>query len=480
MALSQPTVLLVKPREDRDQQPLSRRARQALGSYPPLGLAHVAAALRRAAVPVRIVDVELLPRGEEDLAAEVRISRPTVVGIGAVKTLGWADALAASRAVKAAAPETVVVGGGPHFTLFARESLEVGAFDVVAIGDGEETIVELVRRCREPDSWGEVQGLAWLDHGELERSTARPFCADLDSLPFPALDLTELERYRVLTVARPFSVISSSRGCPYRCAFCTQVFDGNTLRLRSARNVAEEFALHVESYGSREIIVWDETFTADRKRVLEFCDLLLSRGVKVRWNIRTRVDTVDREMLSAMHRAGCRSVHMGVESGDPGVLLRMNKGITVERVEEAFREATEVGLETRGYFMLGYPGEGRAELDNTMSLVRRLEMDWVSFSLTLPLPHTRLFDEAEQAGLIDREFWHRFTREGGTSDLPYLDPPETGLEELKRLRAQAYGDFYRRGRFLARRLGALRSVQDVLEALRGLMLLAVVRLEGKS
>jgi radical SAM superfamily enzyme YgiQ (UPF0313 family) len=216
--------------------------------------------------------------------------------------------------------------------------------------------------------------------------------------------------------------------------------------MRSAGSVVDEMELYVRRYRAREIIVFDETFTVDRQRVLDICREIAARGLRFRWNIRTRVDTVDEGMLAALRQAGCRGLHMGVESGSQEILDAMGKGITLAQVRGAFRAARRLGFETRGYFMIAYPGETLETIRRTLALSRELDLDWASFTITIPNPGTAL------CGDLAGDYWRDYVLGRTDAPAPFFTTADYTAAALCRIRERAYRDFYLRPGFLLGKL----------------------------
>ena len=346
-------ILFLKHHEAADQQPLSRKAAEKLGIYPSLALGGLAAWLRENGFPVHLIDLHaenILPEEAED---RVRGYGPQIVALTA-KTLGWPAVVALARMVRRWVPEALVVVGGPHLSIYPRESLTWDCFDLAVIGDGEDTFLDICERVEDGSGWTDVPGTAVrLADGEVVVNPPRPPVDDLDRYPFTAFDLMPMSRYHCLTVLKPFATMVTSRGCPWHCGYCSQVYS-ERLRFRSPEAVVEEMAWLVSRWGVREIVMFDETFTIGKQRMERFAEEVLRRDLKVRFNIRARVDTVDHDVLAALKSAGLRSIHMGVEAGTDRMLKIMNKQTTRADCQRAFRTARKLGIETRGYFIIGY------------------------------------------------------------------------------------------------------------------------------
>ena len=189
-----------------------------------------------------------------------------------------------------------------------------------------------------------VRGLVFKDGGEVINTGAPPLVDDLDSLPFPARDLTPyMKYYSLIAKTQPVTTMITSRGCPYRCLFCDRPHLGKRFRPRTAMNVVDEMEQCV-GMGIREFLIYDDTFTVNRKRVLDICSEIKRRGLGIGWDVRARVDTITPDMLAAMKDAGCDRIHYGVESGSPEIIETLRKGITIEQVRRVFRQTKDAGI----------------------------------------------------------------------------------------------------------------------------------------
>lgn len=432
----------------------STRETNVTGVYPPLGLASIAATLRASGrwEPL-IIDGEAERLSPDGLAS--RIPPGTrVVGVTSM-TLGWFDARDVAQAVRRKLPGVVLVAGGAHPTAFPEATLRSSEFDAAVIGEAESTFPQLLDEVVQGEIPTDLPGCATIDgHGVFHSGPAAQPPPDLDALPDPALDMLPLHTYRSIVVKSPFTTLTASRGCPYRCSFCSQFLSGGRYRHRSAENVVDEMIRHRREFGTREVVLFDETFGADREAALGICRLLSDHGPELRWNARSRMDLLDRELLDAMKAAGCRLIHIGIESASPRILRSMGKGIDPGQAAETVRIARKAGLRVHGYFMIGYPGETRAEIEETLSFSRRLGLDWASYTITIPNPRTALFEEAVSLGLVPGDFWTKYTA-GEIDSIPCFHSDELSAGDLSRLLRRAYLRFYLRPRRLAGNLAAV-------------------------
>jgi radical SAM superfamily enzyme YgiQ (UPF0313 family) len=283
-----------------------------------------------------------------------------------------------------------------------------------------------------------VKGLVWRDGSEIVVNPPRPFIADLDDLPLPRHDLLPLERYRAPLVGGPYAFVVSSRGCPGGCRFCIKhVSYGSSVRYRSPEHVLAEVEQLVE-LGVRKIHMYTDLFTVNREHVMGICEGILERELPVKWTCNSRVDFVDAELLQTMKRAGCWMISWGIESGDEGMLKRMRKGITPEKVERALRWSKEAGIMNWGYFIIGLPGETEESIRRTIDFSKRLPLDLVLFHIAAPHPGTPFFFEVVENGWFrPGTRWEEVDMDRST----VLDYPNLRAEELERWARRAFREW---------------------------------------
>ena len=284
--------------------------------------------------------------------------------------------------------------------------------------------------------------------------------------PFPARDLTPYHRYSsVLARRRPVTTMFTSRGCPYRCTFCDRPHLGKKFRAHSARRVVDEMEECVRM-GIHEILVYDDTFTVSRRRVLEICAEIQRRGLDVAWDIRARVDTVDEEMLRALKAAGCERIHYGVEAGSDHFMEVLRKGITVEDARTAFKLTKKAGISSLAYFMIGIPGETEDDIRQTWRLARELGPDFVHITILCPFPGTEIYRNALAEGVYESDHWLDFARDPQPGFQPKYWTQQLSAERLEALLEQAYKDFYTRPGYIAKQLLKIRSWREFRDKLR--------------
>ncbi len=444
---------------------------EGAGHYPPLGLLYVAAFLREnSTVSVEVLDAALDRLDEAGITREIKARKPDIVGITAT-TFTLVDAANAARAVKEAGRSIHVCIGGPHTSLYPDETVALPFVDSVVIGEGEETFSELVSRLQKKEPLAGVAGVYFKEGGRAVRNPLRPFVQDLNALPFPARDLLDHRRYRpVMGSRKTFTTLISSRGCPFNCLYCYQAF-GRKYRARSAADMLAEIREAV-SMGIEEFWFFDDNFTADRRRTLEFCDALLGEKLNVFWDMRTRADLLDEELLVKLKKAGCRRIFIGIESGVEKTLVTLRKRIDLNRARTTVALARKHGFELYLDFMIGAPGETREDILRTIAFAIELAPDYAQFAVTTPYPDTDLYRLGMAQRLFEGDPWRDFATAPSADFTPPLMNEHLGREELMRLLDQAYREFYLRPGYILRRLLAVRSWRDLSDkAVAGLRLL---------
>ena len=346
-----------------------------------------------------------------------------------------------ARALARACPDTTLLGAHPT-ALPQAMLVQTGARSAI-LGEPELTAAALATAG---DPRG-IPGAAWLDaDGALCQGAPRA-PMDLDAQPSPAYDLLEPGVYQYELLGSDFMVFEYSRGCPYRCGFCHRSLYGDDFRPKSLDRLWSEISQARGMLGIRRAYFMDVEFTLQRDRVLALCDRLQAAGNPLQWCCQTRVDRVDRELLAAMHAAGCDLVHFGVEAGSQRVLDSVGKGITLGQAEQALGWCRELGMRTACFFLAGLPGQTRAELDETLRFAQRLNPTYASFHVAVPYPGTAL-----HAGMA-----------APPSDaFPTHLADEFELAELEAWVQRAFLRFYLRPGAIVRRMGS----RDLLHARR--------------
>lgn len=407
----------------------------------PTGTGIIAALLRQAGYRVAVIDVNGLRCSDDDVVEQIERLDPAVIGIGGlISTYGWVKRM--SRRIKDRRPATPIVLGGSVGTSIIETALRHLAVDVIAVGEADETVLEVMPVLMNGGKLEEIRGLAYLEEGQVVRTAERELIGDLDKLPYPAWDVFPMSVYLdnpVVGVGKDIDIISS-RGCPFSCKYCYRIF-GRRFRARSAENVVGEMTALKRDYDIDFVSFQDDCFVVDKERVYAICDLLEETGLsrELRWSCTGRVTVCDREMLQRMRQAGCVSVSYGIESGSETILKAMAKNATLEQAKTAIRNSREAGLRCPVSFMIGYPGETRETVMETVDFCRDMNIPLSALMFTCPYPGTPLYEEVRDTERFRQQFRDEeafVERIGDAVDLT-VNMTEYSDDELLRLREEA-------------------------------------------
>ena len=382
---------------------LPRRDRSVF-RFPPLGVSYLAASLLQAGHSVHLIDCTFLDRKE---ALEKALAvKAEVVGIYCMVTM-LDDCFRLADQLR---PHCrLLVAGGPLPTCDPEAFLE--HFDVAVRGEGEQTMMELLRAWEEKSNLAEVAGIvtrtdaAWPAKGKPVYTPEREFQKDLDRIPFPARELLPNEsyvRYGRKKYGYSITTVMSTRGCPFRCEFCSNVVFGGSYRERSPQNVVDEIEA-VLTLGYDRISFADDVFTMKKERVIRVCREIKRRNLQFNWECLGRVDALDYPTALEMKDAGCTRIFFGIESGSQEMLELMNKKITLDEARRAVNDAHRAGLQVGAFFILCYPGDTDDTVLKTLHFATSLPLDYLGLSMPYSLPGTDLYKRTKDR--ITRN-WH--------------------------------------------------------------------------
>ncbi|MBN1357468.1 radical SAM protein [Candidatus Bathyarchaeota archaeon] len=430
---------------------------------PPIGLAYVAAVLAKDH-DVCIIDAPTEGRmnfqevdgttyrvglSNQEIAAMVDRWSADVVIIE-IPFSGWAKAaFEVAAAVKSVDESIVTVLDGLHPSARPEDCLANSNVDFVVIGEPENTVFELVDAL-EKDAGGfkDINGIGFVKDGVPVFTSPRPVIEDLDSLPFPARHLLPMEKYFAVVketplrgeVSKPWTLLVTSRGCPYNCVFCTHhVVWGRQWRGRSPENVVDELEHVITAYGVKQVDFLDDNMTLDRERIERICDLIVERGLQFEWFTPNgvRADTLDEKLLRKMKKAGCKKIRVAPESGVQRVVDEIiGKNLDLKSVERAVVLCKKVGIKVGCFFVIGLIGETKEDIKETINFaykLRQLGADSFIFSIATPVYGTRLYEQAKQGGFL-RDC---FSDDALAAVEPLIETPEFSADDLVELCALA-------------------------------------------
>jgi len=435
-----------------------------------MGLALIAAVLEKEGHQVTVVDANVLGLQPEEIV--YRVTDADVVGLTAMTpTVNTAASIA--HYIKQANSNSTVILGGAHAILLPEETLAtIPEVDVIVRGEGEETIIDLLRALEHKQPLSKIQGISYRQDGKVISTDARSAIVDLDSLPFLAYHLLPMRGYRPHPPhgrALPFAAIITSRGCPYRCSYCSKPVFGDNYRGQSSKRVVDEIAYHKRKFGIKEFAFYDDVFTLDKQRAYAIADEIIERGLKIDWTCETRVNLVDKELLRYLKQAGCYSIAYGIESGSQEIVNTLNKDITLEQAEEAVSLSREVGLQTIGYFMIGSPGESPETIRQTIQFAKNLKLDFAQFSITIPLPGAKLYKLYIDGRKGESIPWESFVyADFKKSITPIFESNQLNKDDIQKWIKRAYKEFYLRPSYIWQRIRHTTSMGDLRVGIKGL------------
>jgi anaerobic magnesium-protoporphyrin IX monomethyl ester cyclase len=365
---------------------------------PSLGLMYLSAALRRAGYGVRHIDHTFLERG--DVLAQIDRLKPSVIGIYCMITM-QDEALSLAQQVR---EKALTVVGGPYPS--GEPDTFVDQFDLVAVGEGEETIVQVMEHL-DDRRFEEIPGLVFKRDSEIVRTTPRVRTKDMSHLPLPYRG--DIPNAEYITYWRKHwkdatTPLMSTRGCPFRCDFCHKSVFGDLFSARPVDSVVAEMR-EIAELGYDHIWMSDDLFTLNYKRTFELAQAIENEHLPLTWECLSRVTHVDQALFEQMRRAGCKRIFFGIESGDLNVLKEMKKGITPEQARAAVEACVAAGIKAAGFFMVGYLGETTDSLIRSINFSSSLPLDYVSYTIAYPLPGTGFYDRVHERR--QKGEWHK-------------------------------------------------------------------------
>ena len=456
-------VLLVNPPFEQEEESVgkTKSVRKVLNIIPPLGITYIAAVLEKIGAEVKIIDCAT-GVSYEKVFKMLKEEFPDVIGITST-TPAFVNAKKVASFVRRELPRVKTIIGGAQVSALPHETMETSLFDIGVLGEGELTIEKLFKNYENNDfkELDKINGIVYVNENGVQQNKNQEFINNLDSIPLPARHLLPHPICYQPTPAScrrvPYAVMITSRGCPAQCTFCDRKIFGESYRMRSTANLFAEIEEVVSEYGVREVRFFDDTFTVKKKRVYEICDEFEKRKLNVIWTCLTKVVNVDGPMLKRMRKAGCWQVLYGLESGDDRMLKLLRKGNTVEKNKRAIRLAKEAGLEVRGDFIVGTPGETWVSLEKTVQFAIDMKLDYAHFNKFNPLPGSELYRQ-----LVRQGYKFDFSKSSTLdhTEVLYMNP---GMDKDKfsEYLDKANKRFYLRPNYILHRLLSIRSLYQL-------------------
>lgn len=401
-------------------------------SCPPLGLMSIAAVLREKGHIIKIFDRNL----DFFIFTKLKKFKPDIIGLSALTGPMLLDVMKIAKKVKLMFGKSLpLVMGGVHASILPEQTLENSFIDYVVIGEGEHTFTELVEAIEKKKDLSKILGLGYKKDGKIIVNGKRPLIENLDGLPITPWEMVDYKKYFRFDI-----ILVTSRGCPYRCAFCYNLkFNEARWRGMSAKRVIEEIKKVEKLTRNKDLGFHDDNFTSDKKRLYKVLDYL---SPDYNLFIETRINYVNDEFLTKLKKFRNVWLVFGVESGSQRILNKMNKGITIEQIKKAFQLCKKYKIRTTASVVLGSPTETEEELEMTLKLLDEIKPTRYTYCLYAPYPGSPLFDEIVANGSFKPpktfEGWAGFTQYAGSSNLDIANLSAVSSKRLRRLSGSSW------------------------------------------
>ncbi len=407
MKLNQKNILLVHPlgyRKEAAGRDISRLA----NIVPPLGLASIAAYLGREGIDADIIDCYARPDSDHLIRDYLLTIKPSFIGLSCT-TSSFLDGIRIAELAKSFLPDINIVFGGPHVSALKNRVLEeFKVIDFVVVGEGEQTLTELIEKGQ--DEAASVQGLVFRDaKGAICFTGYRTKTVNLDSLPFPAYEklsgYPDAYRLPIFNYPKaPNSSCISSRGCPYACSYCDRSVFRRSFRYNSAEYMYEHLKYLKKRFNIRHIIFYDDQFTFNRQRIEDFTRMMVDRPLGMTFNCAVRADHIDLELLRCLKAAGCWMISLGIETGDQDLLAQHRRNVNLNLLAEKIRLIKKAGIRTKGLLMIGLPGETEDSIKKTMNYVFSLPIDDINLAKFTPFPGAPVYENIHELGEFNEDW----------------------------------------------------------------------------
>lgn len=446
---------------------------KTFAALPPLGLMYICSVLRKK-FKVNLIDMAILDYNEKDIRQTIKKEKPSIIAVP-IFTPTYKQALDVLKIAKSIDTTIITVVGGPHATV-VPETISNKHIDYLIRGEGEYTMLELCEFIiNNKGKKKNIKGISYKENGNIKHNDHREFIKDLDSLPWPTRDMVPMEKYEgtVLSIHQPETHVMGTRGCPFKCAFCScsNVF-GRVIRFRDPVKIVDEIEFLVEKYKIKGIYFQDDGLNYRRKWIDTICNELIERGLneKIRWKAQVRVNKqlISLEMLKKMKKAGCWLLCWGIESGNVNVLNNIHKAITLQEVRDAISLSSKAGIKNLGFFMGGNLGENKQTVFDTINFSKELinyGLDYMQWSLAVPYPGTEFYEKCKENGWLKADSWEDWIEDKRGV---IIEMPELKQEWLEQTMKKAYVSFYFNPKYIFNQLKKIRSLNDIKILIHGL------------
>jgi len=456
--LFNPPVGLYQRGEDRCQAEVDGGSATSL--RPPNDLGYIASMLRQIGVIPFIADYPAEKKLWSHFENDLKTIQPDFL-IMSITTPTIKDDMKAFSIAKTFNPNIFTIAKGAHFFTCNKEDLKEAIYDVMdvaVVGEAETIVNNLILAKRQESDLNKVKGILFKNHtGQIIQTAPEPFWTNLDKIPFPARDLMKNHLYTRPDTSEPQATIQTSRGCPSQCIFClSPLISGMKLRERSVSNIVAELEECVNKYNLRNFFFRADTFTLNKKSVIELCKEIIGRNLDIAWVANSRVNTIDEERLAWMKKAGCWLVAFGIESGNDEIQKQIKKGTTQTQAREAVKLCKKLGIKTYGFYLIGFPWETREMIMDTLNLAKELSCNFSEIHIAIPYEGTEFYEIAKDFGIMEESaVGHNYFSN------PAIGTLHVTKDELIEMRKKALRSLYMNPRYIANTLIHIRSLEEV-------------------
>ncbi len=404
----------------------------------PFGLSYIASFLEKNNFSVEILDLSVRQMNDEEILKYIEKIKVKKVGFSCMSVhVSFLKRI--TKKIKDEIEDIVLIAGGMHITALPLESIkELKNIDLFVMGEGEETILEIMKNVK----LSKINGLGYIEKGKATLNPPREFIKNLDEIPLPARHLLpSINKYQLgfdWEGRKPSATIFSSRGCPFNCIYCaSKVMWKQKVRFRSADNILKEIDFLVKKYGVKEILFYDDHFVLDKERLVKICKGIIKRNYNLTWCCLSRVDCMTLKIAKLMKKSGCHMISFGVESGSQTILNVMKKNIKVQQIVKTFNICKKAGMNTKASFIFGAPKETFKTISETQKLLKLILPDYIWLFIMTPLPGTELYKMHEKAGIISKD-WSMYDQ---TTYNKFYDTNLT-YGDLRKAVAETYRTYY--------------------------------------
>lgn len=436
------------------------RCEQRLSSFQyvmvPISLPYIAGLLLKNKFKVKIIDAIAEDYQFNTLIKKIKQFKPQLCIVN-ISTATYSNDIEIIRLLKEQGVLGYFIGIGVHVTALSQEVLKQSELDIVIKGEPEMVSLNIAKKINKGlKALRSVKGISYKLNKKIMHNPDQELLKDLDKLPFPARHLIKNELYTLPVINEPYTLLVPSRGCPFKCIFCTaRNYYGRRTRFRSVKSVIAELKEIIFVNKVHNVTMWSDTFTLNKKFVIDICKAIIKEKLPLTWFCNSRVDTVDDETLSWMARSGCIGISYGIESGVQKILNNVKKGITIKQIEKAITLTNKHGIESLAHVIFGLPGETRRTIDKTIQFIKDIKPTYAQFYCAIPFPGTDFFSLAKKNNWLVVKDWSLFE-----INRAIIQTPQLSTRDLDKARKKAYIKFYLRFSYIWERLLAIRSFRD--------------------